>query len=302
MEAAVIIFCADPMNERQVDPAYRAEKASAAAQGFLTTQLDHDYLDHRIDAVEAVRRSKPGAASVGLYRGWMMRSEAYTALHEALLARGVRLLTNPTQYEACHHAPGSYSAISQWMPDTVFVPRDQLDTPGSLEEALAHFKGGPIIIKDWVKSQAGYWDTACFIPISSDIEQAKHVVATFRDLQGDSLVGGVVFKAYKKLVVSGTHPLEFRAIIFDGRSIGCWPRSATSEVVGPPQALIDDIAKAIPSPFASADFGVDETGRWWLLEVGDGQVSELPSDAAVEALYEALGAYLQSHNAALSHV
>lgn len=297
MSTVVAIFCADPMNERQIDPAYGAEAVAAVSNGVGTTQLDHDYLDQRVDALEAIKRSRTGEAHSALYRGWMMRSEAYFALYDALLSKGVRLLTSPAQYEACHHAPGSYAALAQWMPDAVFVPRDELDTPGRLERALAHFQGAPVIIKDWVKSQAGYWDTACFVPNSSDFDKANTVIRTFRDLQGESLVGGIVFKAYKKLVNAGSHPLEFRAIILNGHSIGCWPRSGATEISGPPQGLIDSIAAAVPSFFASADFGVDENGRWWLLEVGDGQVSEVPSAAAVNALYEGLAVYARSQGA-----
>jgi hypothetical protein len=297
MSKVVAIFCADPLNERQIDPAYGAEAVAAVSNGVGTTQLDHDYLDQRVDALEAIRRSRTGEARSALYRGWMMRSEAYFALYDALLSKGVRLLTSPVQYEACHHGPGSYSALAQWMPDTVFVPSAELDRTGRLESALAHFQGASVIIKDWVKSQAGYWDTACFIPNASDFEQASAVIRRFRDLQGESLVGGVVFKAYKKLVNAGSHPLEFRAIILNGRSIGCWPRSETTDLLGPPQELIDNIAAAVPTFFASADFGVDESGHWWLLEVGDGQVSELPSDTAVNALYEALAAYARAQEA-----
>jgi len=48
------------------------------------------------------------------------------------------------------------------------------------------------------------------------------------------------------------------------------------------------VAVKVPSPFASADFGVDQSGRWWLLEVGDGQVSGLPGPEAASPVFAAL--------------
>ena len=44
----------------------------------------------------------------------------------------------------------------------------------------------------------------------------------------------------------------------------------------------------IPSPFASADFALNADGKWWLLEVGDGQVSGLPDPKAAGAVFAAL--------------
>jgi hypothetical protein len=291
MSETVVIFPCDPLNERQIDPPFAHEAEYAGEAGLLTTKLDHDYLDQRLDAVEAVRRSRLAEATLGIYRGWMMRVEAYSALYEALESRGVRLLTTPTEYESCHHAPGSYQALATWMPETKFLPVEELDVAGRMESALAHFGTGPIIIKDWVKSQAGYWETACFIPDASDTRHALAVIARFRELQGDTLIGGIVLKAYKPLLRGKHQALEYRALVFNGRSLGCWPRSDEVALdAGPPQDLIDAVSAAVPSTFASADFGLDEDGRWWLLEVGDGQVSELPSKAAGEALYRALSA------------
>ncbi len=41
-----------------------------------------------------------------------------------------------------------------------------------------------------------------------------------------------------------------------------------------------EIARCLPSPFATADLAPGRDGRWWLMETGDGQVSAFPDGAA----------------------
>jgi hypothetical protein len=137
-------------------------------------------------------------------------------------------------------------------------------------------------VKDWVKSQAsGYWNEACYIPNASDFKQATRVIERFVDLQGDSLVGGLVFKRYLPLVPEGAPAYEHRAFIVDGKIVGLWPRfEMSTQPPEPPLDVLAEIAECVPSPFASADFAIDVHGKWWLLEVGDGQVSGLPSPEA----------------------
>ncbi len=290
MSVRYAVFCADPLNPKAAEPDFTVEVAAAREAGFSPVLIEHDALDHRLDAKEAVRNTRITEPGSAIYRGWMLSSEAYRALHDELLTRGVRLLTAPGSYDACHHTPGSYDALKAFMPDAVWVTKDKLDDKAAIHEALAHFGASAVVIKDWVKSQAaGYWADACFIPDARATEQASGVVERFRELQGDSLVGGVVFKHYEPLLPLGQRADEYRAFVVRGQPVGCWPRSqAASNRSGPTNELLREVASKVPSPFASADFGVDGEGKWWLLEVGDGQVSGLPSDAAAKPLYQAL--------------
>jgi hypothetical protein len=222
----------------------------------------------------------------------MLSIEAYEGLSEALSARGVKLLTSPEQYAACHYTPGSYAALANWMPKTVWLDLVDLDNQVKRRTLLDQFGSTPIVVKDWVKSQAsGYWNEACYIADASDVEHVDRVISRFRELQGDSLVGGLVFKAYVPLLPVGGPAFEYRAFVVHGRVVGCWPRSMPAEQLGgPPPRLLEEIAERVPSPFASADLGRDRDGRWWLLEVGDGQVSGLPDARAASAIFDAVAA------------
>ena len=290
MPAPFLIFCSDPLNPRSAEPAFAAEVVAAQAAGFTVSLLDHDALDHGIDADAALRKTRFDAEGGAVYRGWMLTSPAYASLFAALADRGVTLLTTPEAYTACHHAPGSYPALSQWMPKTAWLPLSEAEDAEAVRTALRQFGSSAIIIKDWVKSQAaGYWNEACYIADASATAAAARVIARFRELQGESLVGGLVFKAYVPLLPLGQPAHEVRAFVVNGKPVGCWPRSEQAGFLPPPpDALLQQVAAQIPSPFASADFALDADGKWWLLEVGDGQVSGLPDPEAAGVVFPAL--------------
>lgn len=284
------IFCADPLNPRAVDPVFSAEMEAARLAGFTPVRLDHDELDNRVDAEAALRGARFDGEGKGVYRGWMLSEAAYAAMFAALARRGVDLVTSPEEYLACHTTPGSYDALRDWMPETAWVPISSINDANAIQTVLAKFGRSPVIVKDWVKSQAaGYWAEACFIPDASDTDAAQQVIRRFRELQGEGLAGGLVFKSYVPLLPEGAPALEHRAFIAAGAVVGCWPRSEQAAKIGsPPTSLLDAVASRVPGPFASADFGRDVDGRWWLLEVGDGQVSGLPDESAAEPIFAAL--------------
>ena len=289
------IFCADPLDPRSVEPDFASEFALAQELGLSPILINHDELDQRVNPEHALKRTRIGGPGVAVYRGWMLRAEAYAGLFNALLERGVQLVTSPEQYAACHHAPGSYVSLKKWMARMTWVPLTAIDDQKALSASLAPFGASAVILKDFVKSQAsGYWSEACYIPDASDQEQSGRVIRRFRELQGNSLVGGLVFKAYLPLQPIGAPAYEYRAFFVGGRVVGCWPRSDLAREIGPPPAeLMVQIAKKVPSPFASADFGVDQSGGWWLLEVGDGQVSGLPQPEAASTVLATLADYVR---------
>lgn len=290
MATPFVIFCADPLDARSIEPDYLCELDHAISAGFTPVKLDHDSLDRQIDPKSALRKTRFDEAGVAVYRGWMLSAEAYEALFAELAERSIRLLTTPAEYAACHHAPGSYALFEEWMPMTAWLDQTDLDNAQRRTEVLAPFASSALIIKDWVKSQAaGYWREACYIDDASDSKQVDRVLTRFRELQGESLVGGVVFKSFVPLLPQNGPAYEWRAFIVDRKVADCRARSGAANSLGaPPADFVERVAACVPSPFASADFGRDADGRWWLLEVGDGQVSGLASIESAQPIFQAL--------------
>jgi integrase len=158
MPAPYAIFCVNPLDPRSMEPDFSSEFAGAREAGFSPILIDHDELDQRISPAAALRKTRIDEPGIGIYRGWMLRSEAYAGLFNALFERGVRLLTSPEEYAACHHAPGAYSLLKNWMASMTWVPLPDIDDQAEVRASLAKFGSSAVILKDYVKSQAaGYW-------------------------------------------------------------------------------------------------------------------------------------------------
>lgn len=306
MPTPLVFFCRNPLDPHKVEPIYSLEYEIAQKLGFETALLEHDYLDREINPGKALgKRSLPEGPAI--YRGWMMNYGAYRALYEELSARGITLLTNPEEYRRLHYSGGDLiSALREYTPKTVVIPKfnphevvteddfnDWIQDEVMMELASAFGNDEdepvPVVLKDYVKSQADYWKDACFIPDALDQDAVVRVMSGFQKLQGgwDNITGGWVFRQWLDLALVGRRVIEYRAFIVNGELVGCWPRSMPLDI-SPPHKMLVEIADAISSPFATADFAIEnKTGRWWLIECGDGQVSSIPP-YAIEPVFEAL--------------
>jgi hypothetical protein len=289
-----ILFCSDPLNIGQVDPSYADEAAAAAGADFPIARVDYEALVDERDARRAVRKVEAGE-DVGIYRGWMLRPEPYRELYDALAGKGVRLINTPEEYLHCHHLPESYGVIESLTPKTVWMPADtELDRA---MEALRPFGDVPMVLKDYVKSRKHEWAEACFIPRASDREAVGRVVRRFRELQGDTLAGGLVFREFVEFESAGRHPKsgmplarEQRMFWLGGRPLLSFPywSDLGQTGVGPPPGTFDMVAAKIRSHLFTMDVAKRKDGAWMIVELGDGQVAGLPDDAAATAFYAAL--------------
>ena len=118
-----ILLCSHPMDIGQVDPSYAAEAAAAEKAGFSVSRVDYEALVDERKPLRAVRKVEAGEAA-GIYRGWMLRSEQYRELYDALAGKGVRLINTPEAYLHCHHLPESYGLIEGLTPKSVWVSAD----------------------------------------------------------------------------------------------------------------------------------------------------------------------------------
>ena len=143
---------------------------------------------------------------LAVYRGWMLRPEQYDRLYAALAGRGVRLVNDPAAYAATHLFPNGYPAIAGHTPRSVWLASDGAVDKDALMALLRPFGDRPLVVKDYVKSRKHEWADACFIPAASDRAAVERVVRRFLDLQGEDLVGGLVFREYVPLAPLGRHP------------------------------------------------------------------------------------------------
>ncbi|MBA3936010.1 MAG: ATP-grasp domain-containing protein [Planctomycetes bacterium] len=243
---------------------------------------------------------EPAGDPTLLYRGWMMRAETYAAFIAAVRERGFEPVTAPEAYRACHHLPDSYpfieaaTATSTWIDAAQALPSGSPDW-GAICATAAKLGPGAAIIKDWVKSQKHAWSTACFIPDVTDAEAVRRIAGKFIELQGEMLVGGLIFRRFVRLLQRGVHPRSGMPLGAEVRSF--WVRGLpvvmsdywAEAPVGshPDLSAFSSIAASIPSPFFTMDLAQAEDGHWFIMELGDGQVAGLPDGVRPETVFSA---------------
>lgn len=300
-----IIFCSEPFaTPVRVDSLYEDEAEAARAAGFDTSLVNFESLTDDLDAVQATRRvAAASPPEDAIYRGWMLRPERYEALYDALLAKGVRLINAPAEYRHAHYLPESYEAIAEMTARSVWLPPDgDLDT-NLLWPLLAEFGDGPMVVKDYVKSQKHHWDEACFIPSASDRPAVERISSRFLELTGPALNEGLVYREFVELEPLSQHsrsgmPLtkEFRLFVLDGHVLASaeyWEEGDYGETVLP-LASFEGVAAGVRSRFFTMDIARRKDGEWMIVELGDGQVAGLPDRADVSAFYAALATALNS--------
>src|SRR5438552_599113 len=203
---AIIIFCEDPLQPRKPDEAYRAEVDAADAAGLNHVLVNYKVLVHENDPARAVRRVPQQERPIlGIYRGWMMRPNDYAQMESVLREKNIHLINDAEAYRHCHHLPESYSVIEGVTPKSIWLRMPEALNIDEIMSDLQCFGAGPVILKDFVKSQKHYWDEACFIPDASDRKTVERIVKRFLELQGDSINEGLVFREYVELEPLARH-------------------------------------------------------------------------------------------------
>jgi hypothetical protein len=278
----MLLVPSDVLRPRRPDEHFADEARAARDAGLTVALVDHDALAGDGDADAAVARVPAGADAV--YRGWMLGAGRYAAMAAALAARGVTLRTGPERYRRAHELPGWCEAIAADTPETVWSEGDGRDGFDRARERLA---AGPAVLRDYTKSMKHYWHEAAFIPDVADGAAAWAVASRFRELRGDGFTGGFVLRRFER---------------FTGPEVRTWWVGGSCRLVTAHPDTPDDLPPAdlrpagvrvagfaaLDLPFATVDLARHADGRWRVVEIGDGQVSDRPVSTPPEVLIGAL--------------
>ncbi|MEU6234854.1 ATP-grasp domain-containing protein [Kitasatospora sp. NPDC047058] len=200
--------------------------------------------------------------------------------------------------------------------------------PEQLADAVARLGGhGPAIVKDYVKSRKHEWDEACYVPELSDPAAVGRVVARFVELQGEFLAGGVVLRRYEEFARAGDcgpadgpgdgpgssagtveaatgadagpgagaggngeRAVEARVWWLDGEPVLVGPHpDAPGQTSDPDLTGVRPLVRALGCRFVTTDLASRSDGSGWrVVEVGDGQVSDLPRGIDASGLLTSL--------------
>lgn len=301
MVEPAVILPSDPLLPRRVDPHFAWEAQAVRAVGGGHVLLDHDALLAG-DVAAAVHRIPAGPGPLW-YRGWMVPTARYAELAEALAALGRPLLTGPAAYATAHELPGWYRTFEPLTPASSWLPGTGWDRRALAGAAAALGGRGPAVVKDYVKSRKHEWAEACYVPELADLDALERVAARFAELQGEFLAGGLVVRRFERFVrAADGRAEEARVWWLDGEPVLVGPHpDSPAHRVEPDLSAVRPLVRRLGCRFVTtdlalragagpADAGEPTAGadRWRVVEVGDGQVSELPSGVDLEALFRAL--------------
>lgn len=283
-----ILFPSEPFSSKEVDSAMKAEYEAAKLVGFEVFLFDHDEfirsgnlhtnLPYNNSSIEAV-----------ILRGWMLKHEQYMRLSFCLPGKGYVLINSVDSYLECHYLPKALPYIQYHSGLVWYTTLAKIDIEDW--EPARKFLGGDVIIKDYVKSEKGNPD---LFLLSKDLtnEEFTNRVMRFVEARGKLFNEGIVLKEVLPLKKYEGQTNEWRFFYYKNENLIFNQNSDTPVSVTSPSAYmideLDRIAIKVNSDFFTIDIAELENGTWTILEMGDGQVSGLPTREDAISFYNKL--------------
>jgi hypothetical protein len=285
-----VLFCESVLDPNKVDEMFVDEYDNAKKNGFNTLLYNYEEL--------STKKIKPrDKLEKIIYRGWMITPNQYEKLYNELLSKNYELINNPKKYKNCHYLPDSLEFIKEYTPKTIFQKLEDENSLDILFEKVKIFENRPIIIKDYVKSEKHYWNTAFFVENASNIDKLKQSINNFIEIRGDSLNEGIVIREYIELNNLSVHPKsgmplseEYRLFFYNKSLINIYDYwdEVNYDTDKPNIDRFKKIAQNIDSNFFTMDIGREKNGNYTIIELGDGQVSGIPDNADKNNFYNIL--------------
>lgn len=237
---------ADGLEKREIEEVFREQGELLRQRGYPISLLAEDV----ILKGNSLRGILPGATII--YRGWMLKLDEYEKLDAAVTAAGAKLLTSPSQYALTHHLPNWYPTLSEYTAETVVAT-----TPSELFSKIEQLGWDGYFLKDFVKSLKVDGGS-----IIHNITQANHWVErmlTYRD----ELEGGICIRRVEEFLPDS----ECRYFVLHGK-----PHAPDNREIPTP---VQRTALKIDSPFFTVDTAKTTAGHERIVELGDGQVSDI---------------------------
>jgi hypothetical protein len=242
-----LLYPSSPLRAKQPDEQFAAEVEAVRAAGFGVSLFSLEDFQGG-----TFRASPPVPSDIAiLYRGWMLSATEYEALMAALSQVGARPAFDLESYISSHHLPNWYPAVADLTPETRIYPRDC-----DLEAEVRALGWSEFFIKDYVKSLK----TSVGSRISKP-EQVAAVVADMHRFRG-VIEGGFCVRRVENFLPD----TERRYFVLDGM-----PHGAVGEI--PP--IVHECARRHQSRFYSVDVVQRTDSQFRIVELGDGQVSDL---------------------------
>lgn len=230
----------------QVDAVFSTEYTHMQQLGFACHLVDDEQL-----LIKNLVKNKLTHNDKVIYRGWMMSLEQYQTFEKKLSP--IELLTDGADYAYCHHLPRWYDDLHDLTAKTICF--SGIPTEKQLENSINELNWSAYFIKDFVKSNYDKRGS-----VAKNLGEIKEIIALLGKYR--CIEGGICLREFEHY----QHDTEERYFVYQGKIFspnGCIP------------AFAHEVAERINVPFFSMDIIKNIEGQYRLVELGDGQVSDL---------------------------
>lgn len=284
------IFPCSLLNPKKCDEYFLPQLTALESLGHETKLVNLEALTQPMIGVVTPWRSL-AEEKEAIYRGWMLPPEYYAIMEQELKVKGITLKTPAAAYRRGHELPGWYDALRAYTPKTV----ELVDTTVSrMVEALQTLDASSVWLRDYSKSLK-YNLEASYIKDATDYKAAVDVVATFIE-DREEISGAILLREFENFIGA-----EVRSWWINGSLRLLTPHPDTPLIMPTDPTLTNcddwlpsgfqESLKTLELPFVTADFALRKDGAWRLIEVGDGQVSDIPADYPLDIFYSSLEPY-----------
>lgn len=239
------IYPCDPFDNKKVDDAFEKE-ANVLTKHFKIHKINIDDLDNSPIFPNLEEDSKL------IYRGWMLDSQQYKKLYDKTKGK---LIVSPDEYLSSHHLPGWYKELENLTPASIICKEE------NAVETFLNSGKDKVFIKDFVKSlKTGRGSIAC------NEQEVRQTIEQMRHYRGH-IEGGIVFRDVHDFVST----TEQRFFVLNNELFH-YGNSSEKKI-----KIANEVKERLGKDrfFFSVDVIEDKSGNAWVVEIGDGQVSDL---------------------------
>lgn len=244
----IFLFPNDCFDPKQPDEAYRERFLAFKKAGFDTALIE-------IESLSSGTTIYPPLISQDtvVYLGWMLSAADYQSLVQIIRQTGAIPLTSDEEYLATHYLPNWYPLIKDLTPETKIYAADD-----DLETELKRLDWERFFIKDYVKSLKTSIGSIIDRP-----EQINRVLVEIKKYRG-TIEGGVCVRRVEDFITE----TEQRYFVIQQQAFAADPQQTIPDIV-------KQCAEKINSNFFSVDVIQRRDKTLRIVEIGDGQVSDL---------------------------
>jgi hypothetical protein len=211
--------------------------------------------------------------------GFIPSPERYSAIYRAALAKNIRLLNDPDQFERAMQLDRACPFLEGLTPECIVLTRVEQ------AESAARCLGLPVFVKGAVRSRKALGWRACVAATTEELSALVSEMLTSEwEARGRVLVRPLVRLRHERVSDQG-FPLgrEYRIFLFQAEVLAhgyYWDGDDPLSKLEPHEELdllnlATTAATRIGVPFVALDIGQLEAGEWIVIEPGDGQFAGL---------------------------